>query len=60
MIIIYINPPRAPLVLLATKPMELLAIDILSIEKGGYENVLVVHVTDNFTKFFDPKPKGHN
>ena len=46
------DPPRAPLVpILATEPMELLAMDFLSIEKGkgGFENVLVV--TDSFTKF---------
>lgn len=43
---------RAPLVpILATEPMELIAIDFLSIEKGkkGYENVLVV--TDSFMKY---------
>ena len=46
------DPPRVPLVpILATEPLELLAIDFLSLEKGkrGYENVLVV--TDSFTKY---------
>ena len=46
------DPPRSPLVpILASEPMELLAIDFLSIEKGkgGYEDVLVV--TDSFTKY---------
>lgn len=46
------DPPRAPMKSILTKePMELLAIDFLSLEKGkgGLENILVV--TDNFTKF---------
>ncbi|KAK3742406.1 hypothetical protein QZH41_020713, partial [Actinostola sp. cb2023] len=46
------DPPRAPMIpIVTTEPMELLAVDFLSIEKGkgGYENVLVV--TDSFTKF---------
>lgn len=36
---------------IAKEPMELLAIDFLSLEKGkgGFENILVV--TDSFTKF---------
>ena len=46
------DPPRSPLVpIVATKPMELLAIDYLTLErgKGGFENVLVI--TDSFTKY---------
>ncbi|KAL9972949.1 hypothetical protein ACROYT_G019349 [Oculina patagonica] len=46
------DPPRAPMVpILAREPMELLAIDFLSLEKGkgGFEHVLVV--TDSFTKY---------
>ena len=46
------DPPRAPMVpILAGEPMELLAIDFLSLEKGkgGFEHVLVV--TDSFTKY---------
>ena len=44
--------PRAPMKsFLAKEPMELLAIDFLSLErgKGGFENILVV--PDSFTKF---------
>ena len=46
------DPPRAPMKsFIAKEPMELLAIDFLSLEKGkgGFENILVV--TDSFTKF---------
>lgn len=46
------DPPRAPMVpILAREPMELLAIDFLSLEKGkgGFEHVFVV--TDSFTKY---------
>lgn len=46
------DPPRAPMKsFVAKEPMELLAIDALSLEKGkgGFENILVV--TDSFTKF---------
>ncbi len=46
------DPPMAPMVpILAREPMELLAIDFLSLEKGkgGFEHVLVV--TDSFTKY---------
>ena len=46
------DPLQAPLVpILTTEPMELLAIDFLSIEKGkgGYDNLLIV--TDSFTKY---------
>ena len=46
------DPPRAPMKSILTKePMELPAIDFLSLEKGkgGFENILVV--TDSFTKF---------
>ena len=46
------DPAPAPLVpLKVSEPMELLAMDFLSLEKGkgGYENILVV--TDAFTKF---------
>ena len=46
------DPPRAPMVpILAREPIELLAIDFLSLEKGkgGFEHVLVV--TDSFTKY---------
>ena len=46
------DPPHAPLFpIFTTEPMELLAMDFLSIErgKGGYENILVV--TDSFTKY---------
>ena len=46
------DPPRAPMKsFIAKEPMELLAVDFLSLErgKGGFENILVV--TDSFTKF---------
>ena len=46
------DPPKASMVpILVGEPMELLAIDFLSLEKGkgGYEHVLVV--TDSFTKY---------
>lgn len=46
------DPPRSPLVpIVATEPMELLAIDYLTLErgKGGLENILVI--TDSFTKY---------
>lgn len=46
------DPPRAPMKsFIAKEPMELLAMDFLSLEKGkgGFENILVV--TDSFTKF---------
>ena len=46
------DPPRAPMKsFIAKEPMELLAIDFLSLEKGKgwFENILVV--TDSFTKF---------
>lgn len=46
------DPPRAPMKsFIAKEPMELLAIDFLSLEKGkgGFENILVA--TDSFTKF---------
>ena len=46
------DPPRALMKsFIAKEPMELLAIDFLSLEKGkgGFENILVV--TDSFTKF---------
>ena len=46
------DPPKAPMVpIIASEPMELLAIDFLSLEKGkgGCEHVLVV--TDSFTKY---------
>ena len=46
------DPPHALLFpIFTTEPMELLAMDFLSIErgKGGYENILVV--TDSFTKY---------
>ena len=46
------DPPRAPMVpILAREPMELLAIDFLSLEKGkgGFEHVLVV--TNSFTRY---------
>ena len=46
------DPPRAPMKsFIAKEPMELLAIDFLSLErgKGGFENILVV--TDSFPKF---------
>ena len=46
------DPPRAPMKsFIAKEPMELLAIDFLSLDKGngGFENILVV--TDSFTKF---------
>lgn len=47
--------PRSPKVpmqsILTSEPMELTAVEFLSLEKGkgGFENVLVI--TDNFTKF---------
>lgn len=46
------DPPRAPLVpIVATEPMELLAVDYLTLErgKGGFENILVI--TDSLTKY---------
>ena len=46
------DPPRAPMKsFIAKEPMELLAIDFLSLEKGkgGFENILIV--TDSYTKF---------
>ena len=46
------DPPRAPMCFLrATEPLELLAMDFLSLEegKGGFGNILVI--TDSFTKF---------
>ena len=46
------DPHRAPMKsFIAKEPMELLAMDFLSLEKGkgGFENILVV--TDSFTKF---------
>ena len=45
------DPPRAPMKsFIAKEPMEQLAIDFLSLEKGkgGFENILVV--TDSLTK----------
>ena len=61
------DPPRAPMKsFIAKEPMELLAIDFLSLEKGKgwflslekgkgwFENILVV--TDSFTKFSWPFP----
>ena len=46
------DPPKAPMVpILASEPRELLAIDVLSLEKGkgGHEHILVM--TDSFTKY---------
>ena len=41
---------------IAKEPMELLAVEVLSLEKGkgGFENILVA--TDSFTKFSWPFP----
>ena len=47
-----LDSPRAPMVpILTREPMELLAIDFLSLEKGkgGFKHVLVV--TDSFMKY---------
>ena len=59
------DPPRAAMKsFIAKEPMELLAIDFLSLErgKGGFENILVV--TDSFTNFSwafpTPKPESYN